>query len=138
MKIECYRRCLVFKDQTKEYKAQKALEESEKRFRQLFENSISAILILNAVFDENGNLLDFIIIDVNSSLERHTGLYPEKVVGHYFSEFIPDLLKHPSFEHYKNVVLNGISASFDTYYEQLVHYYHIILIRSKAVRLLSN
>lgn len=116
---------LVFKDQTREYSVQKALEESEKRFRQLFENSISAILILNVISDESGNPTDFIILDANPSLERQTGLYPKKNIGQNLSNLIPGLLNNSTIVYLKDVLLKGENASFDTFLKQPNRFYHV-------------
>ncbi|MFW9885523.1 MAG: PAS domain S-box protein, partial [Candidatus Thorarchaeota archaeon] len=66
-------------DVTEEKKAQRALEESEKRFRELYEDAPLSYQTL----DENGN-----IIDVNPAWLNATGYSKEEVVGRYFGDFL--------------------------------------------------
>ncbi|MFW9888397.1 MAG: PAS domain S-box protein, partial [Candidatus Thorarchaeota archaeon] len=66
-------------DVTEEKKAQRALEESEKRFRELYEDAPLSYQTLDA----NGN-----IIDVNPAWLNATGYSKEEVVGRYFGDFL--------------------------------------------------
>ncbi len=57
------------------------LEESEARFRRLFENSIQNIGIYEVIRDENGEVEDLITLDANPSLERELGMSLESLKG---------------------------------------------------------
>ena len=67
-------------------RAQKALSESEARYRSLFENMLSGYAYCQMLF-EDGKPQDFIYLDVNDAFEKLTGL--KDVAGKKVSEVIP-------------------------------------------------
>ncbi len=68
-------------DITERRQAEKALEESELHYRQLFEQSESALGLYEMVFDGPGNPRDFLFLEVNPAFERVTGLSRRQIVG---------------------------------------------------------
>ncbi|MEW6349339.1 MAG: PAS domain S-box protein [Thermodesulfobacteriota bacterium] len=66
---------LVFRDQTEEREARKALEASEERYRDLYENSPDMMLSINA---ESGR-----IVRCNETCARTTGFRKEQIVGRH-------------------------------------------------------
>lgn len=67
-----YRRVAVIEDITRRRRAEEAFEESEKRFRQLFENSVDALFI----HDEEGR-----IVDCNVEAYRSLGYTREELLA---------------------------------------------------------
>lgn len=65
------------------------LVESEKFYRKLFENMLEGFAHCKVIFDEQGNPVDWIFLDVNSSFERLTGL--ENIIGKRVMEAIPSI-----------------------------------------------
>ncbi len=61
--------------------AQEALSESEKRFRNLFDNAAFGIVICRLIRDEAGKGIDFEHLQVNAATQRHTGFQPQQIVG---------------------------------------------------------
>src|SRR6202030_3584145 len=64
----------------------KAGEESERRYRSLFENMLEGFAHCEMVFDDRGRPIDFVYLAVNSTFEELTGL--RNVVGRKFTEII--------------------------------------------------
>ncbi len=71
------------RDVTERQKAQAALQESERRFRQLFEHSVDALL----VHDEEGRM-----VDCNSEACRSLGYAREELLELSVKDFVQDLL----------------------------------------------
>lgn len=72
---------LVFRDQTRERAAQRALEESEEKYRIMVENSHAGVLIVGQ---------DYKFIYVNQKLCGMLGRSPEEIIGHDFREFLDE------------------------------------------------
>ncbi|RFT15188.1 MAG: diguanylate cyclase/phosphodiesterase (GGDEF & EAL domains) with PAS/PAC sensor(s) [Candidatus Saccharicenans subterraneus] len=72
---------LVFRDQTQERAAQRALEESEEKYRIMVENSHAGVLIVGQ---------DYKFIYVNQKLCEMLGRSPEEIIGHDFREFLDE------------------------------------------------
>ena len=66
----------------------RALSDSERRFRALFENMAEGVALCEVVDegDEGGRALDLRILDANPAFERHTGCAVEHVRGQLVSE----------------------------------------------------
>ena len=91
----------------------KAGEESERRYRSLFENMLEGFAHCEMVFDDRGRPIDFVYLAVNSTFEELTGL--RNVVGRKFTEIIPGGKdSNPElFERYGRVALTGMPDRFE-------------------------
>ena len=91
----------------------KAGEESERRYRSLFENMLEGFAHCEMVFDDSGRPIDFVYLAVNSTFEELTGL--RNVVGRKFTEIIPGGKdSNPElFERYGRVALTGMPERFE-------------------------
>ena len=57
------------------------LSDSEHKFRTLFENLTEGVALHEMIYDENGKAVDYRILDINPSYEKHTGLLHKKAKG---------------------------------------------------------
>jgi len=73
----------IARDVTERKEAEELLLESERRFRQLFEQSVEALLL----HDEHGN-----IVDCNAEACRSLGYSREELLGLNLSDFVVDLI----------------------------------------------
>ncbi|OPY24262.1 MAG: PAS fold protein [Methanobacterium sp. PtaU1.Bin242] len=91
------------------------LIESEKFYRKLFENMLEGFAHCKVIFDEQGNPVDWIFLDVNSSFERLTGL--ENIIGKRVMEAIPSIkdVNPELFEICCRVALTGRSEIFEIF-----------------------
>ena len=111
-------------DVTIQHAAEETLRESEARYRQLVEGSLGIV----CTHDLQGNLLS-----VNSHGAQTIGRDHDEVVGHRFSEFMPDY-HHQQFDQYLyNIALSGEVQG-------LLHLCHVnggvrvIAFRNKLIR----
>ncbi|MGE5415364.1 MAG: PAS domain S-box protein, partial [Acidobacteriota bacterium] len=89
---ELYQVYVIFEDITDRRKAEIELMESEAKYKDLFFNMMGASTYNQAVFDENGRLCDYIILDANEAAEELWGINRNEAVGRSVTELIPELL----------------------------------------------
>ncbi|SDF32208.1 PAS domain S-box-containing protein [Methanolobus vulcani] len=107
--------------------AEEALRESEKKYRGLFENSISGVVIAEILRDENGTPIDFVFQEVNEFFENNTGLKAEDIIGKRVTEVYPGMEKKENtiLGLHLKVANNGKPISTEIYSEELNKYFNI-------------
>ncbi|MRR33786.1 PAS domain S-box protein [bacterium] len=109
----------ISRDITEHELAEEALQESERRYRSLFENMLDGYAYCRMIFDEQCLASDFIYLAVNDSFTRLTGL--SGVVGKKVTEVIPGVRESVPelFEIYGRVALSGRPEKFEINFEPL-------------------
>jgi len=121
---------ILSKDISERRHAEKVQQESEERYRSLFENMLNGFAYCQMVF-ENGRPTDFIYLDVNKAFESLTGL--RNVIGKRVSEVIPGILDSDNklIEIYGRVALTGKPETFEMFVQSLHDWYSISVYSPK-------
>ena len=111
-------------DITKRKLAEKIRQESQTRYRSLFENMLNGFAYCQMIY-EGDRPQDFIYLDVNRAFETLTGL--KDVIGKQVSEVIPGILETDPglIETYGRVALTGQTEVFETYVQALNMWFSI-------------
>jgi PAS domain S-box-containing protein len=91
------------------FRAEEALQESEKRYRNLFSAMNEGFCVIEVLFDSDGKPEDYCFVEVNEAFERQTGMHD--AVGRRMRELVPDHEEH-WFEIYGRIALTGEPAHF--------------------------
>ncbi len=99
----------------------KALRESEKKYRSLFENMLHGFAYCKILLDENNQPIDFVYLEVNDSFEKLTGLRKEDIIGKKVTVAIPGIKEthQELIDIYGKVAITGENTQFDIYFEPL-------------------
>ncbi|HEX9744090.1 MAG TPA: PAS domain-containing protein [bacterium] len=92
--------------------------ESESVFRMLFENMNEGVALHELIYNQNGEPVDYRILQVNKAYERHTGLKVDEAQGKKASDLYGTGVP-PYFDVYMRTALNGEPAIFETYFEPM-------------------
>ena len=81
----------VCRDITQRKKAERALQESEQRYHNLFEEMVSGFALLDIVYDSVGNPVDYVTLEVNKAFEKMLGVSKQQIAGKRAYEAVPTL-----------------------------------------------
>jgi PAS domain S-box-containing protein len=100
---------VVCHDVSEKVLARRKVEESEEKYRSLFETMDQGFCLIEMLFDSSNKPVDYRFIELNPRFEQQTGL--KKAQGKSIRELVPDIEAH-WFEIYGKVALTGESIRF--------------------------
>ena len=111
----------MFQDISSQKEAEKALVESEKKYRRFFTTVNNGWAYHKVVTDEKNRPVDYIFLEVNAAYEKLTGLVKENIIGKRVTEVLPGIEQDQArwIERFGGVALTGKSISFENYVEPL-------------------
>ena len=101
---------------------QESLRRKEEKYRTLFETIDEGFAIVEVIFDEAGQPIDYLFIETNPAFERHTGL--RDAVGQTMRSLIPDH-EQVWFDVYGRVALTGKPERFEGRAAALGYWYNV-------------
>ena len=123
------------RDITERKKSEKALKESEEKYRSLFENLNSAAVLIEPIFDGDGRLVDLHYLMVNPQVKKHLNKTPEEMVGHLYSEVFHYNKENSVFDIYEKVIYSGEPFKGEVFLPALKKYFEIAVYRPVPGRL---
>jgi PAS domain S-box-containing protein len=123
---------LAFRDITELKQAEKARRESEIRFRTLFESMDEGYCVVEMIFDEENNPIDYRFLEVNPVFERQTGIKDAR--GRLMREIAPAHEQH-WFDIYGRIALTGETLRFENPAAALHRCYEVCAFRVGAPEL---
>lgn len=104
--------------------AEKSLQKSEKRFKDIFTKMLDGFAIHKIILDENNLPVDYVFIDVNPAFEKLTGLNKNDIIGKNVSEIFPHLEKY-WLDTYSDVALNDKVVQFENFSSDIGKYFKV-------------
>lgn len=115
---------LLMRDITKERTAQKALDDSEEKFRSFYSSMNEGAALHRIIYDTESQPLNYLIVDVNPSYEMIMNTKRENVVGHLATE-VYGTASAPYLDVFARVAATGESITYTTLFEPLKKFFHI-------------
>ncbi len=106
-----------------------ALRQSEERYSVLFEAIDSGFCVIDLIFDEADNPLDYRFVEINPAFQRQTGI--ENAIGRTIRELVPELDSF-WFETYGKVALSGESVHFESAADAMQRVFDVYAFRIGA------
>ena len=98
---------IIARDVTLRRTANDSIRLSEERFRSAIDSSLDAFYILDACYDDAGEVVDFIFVEMNRVGLQAIKLPKEKIYHQKLCEVLPINREQGFFEKYKKVFLTG-------------------------------
>ncbi len=103
-------------DVTDQKQMEKALRMSEARYRAFFENIKHVVILLKAVRDEQGRVVDWEISDANHAALGLTGLSRQQLLGRPIASVVDKNATMLRMDRFRETLENGTSHSYEATY----------------------
>jgi len=110
--------------------AENAVTESEEKFRLLITQMEQGLALHEAIYNDQGKMVDYRFLDVNESFERLTGLSRKDILGKTVLEVLPQTESY-WIEKYDSVVKAGKPLHFENFHKEIGKYYEVVAYRNR-------
>jgi PAS domain S-box-containing protein len=115
-------------DITERKKDEESLRQSEERYCSLFENTLTANILMDVIADAQGEPVDGRFVDVNPAFEKMVGMQEKQVINQTLSDIYPETWSY-WFKLYRDVVKTGRPHGTEDYIEIKNRYYLVYVYR---------
>jgi PAS domain S-box-containing protein len=105
----------VLTDISERKKLEQLLLESRTSYCLLFSEMLNGCAVHEAIFDEPGNVIDYVILEINKAYEKFLGVKRDKVIGIRASSLLPAKELNAWLEIFSPVITTGKSAHYEMY-----------------------
>ncbi|MDB9526882.1 PAS domain-containing protein [Oscillatoria sp. CS-180] len=109
-------------DLTDRKRVETALSQSEERYRTLFESMEDGFCVIEVLFDDDNQPVDYLFLEVNPAFERQTGL--QQAAGKTARQLVPNLESHWP-EIYGRIVATGEPMRFENAAEAIDRWFEV-------------
>ncbi len=117
----------ILREVTEQVRMQRALAESEERYRTLFTNMTEGFALGEPILDEEGQPKDFRFLEINDAFEKQSGLSTE-IVGQPATVALPNLESY-WIEIFCNVAMGGESVRFEQFNQDTDRWFDVYCYR---------
>jgi signal transduction histidine kinase len=114
-------------DITEQKLAAEALRDSESRFRSLFEAMNEGVVLHEVLYDEAGQAVDYVILNVNPAFEKILNIPHDQAVGARASQLY-GTGSAPYLDIYAEVAESGQSTTFEVYFAPMQKHFSISVV----------
>ena len=111
-------------DITEQVQSKEVLQNSEEKFRLMFNQMVSASAMFEVIFNKKGKPEDYRYIEVNPAFEHYTGKIKDQVIGKTLLEVFPETERY-WLQSFEEVALTGKSIEIENYHQGLDKYFHV-------------
>jgi PAS domain S-box-containing protein len=111
-------------DISERVQAKAVLQDSEEKFRLMFNQMVSASALFEVIFDKRDKPEDYRYLMVNPAFEHHTGKKRGEVIGKTLLEVFPETERH-WLQSFEKVALTGNPTEIENYHQGLDRYFHV-------------
>ena len=114
---------ILVRDVTQQKQAEELLKESEKMFRELFDNLPMQSSIYKLIRDEHGETIDWEISKINPLGAASLGVDANAVIGQSALSLFGEAIMEPYLEICRQILISGKPRIFETHFEMNEHDY---------------